>query len=100
MELYEYIMYNYGQKNDTAYNILNTIVSNFTDGDGVSDDIKRDIYRALGVSKGYTEYRAKDIASTLGVSKTAIKYNMQNMIEEKKLEIIKENSITFIRPIF
>lgn len=100
MELFEYFEYSFRQKNDAISKILEDALSRIDENNEAFTDLKRDISLALGVSKGYTEYKAKELADVLGVSKTAVKYMINKLKEENKIELIKENNITFIKPIF
>lgn len=100
MELLEYLLYNYGQKNDMIANSLDNVVEKINLNESVDDDIKRELYISLGLAKGYTEYRIKELATILGVSKSAIKYMTNTLLEEKKITMLKENNITFLVPIF
>ena len=97
MELFEYIMFNFGQQNETAANILNDLYENSKDNLSQEDLIK--IIKALNICKGYTEYRVKDIANDLGFTKTKVKYLVKQAIEENKLELLTIENVTFLRPI-
>lgn len=100
MEIFEYFEYIFRQKNEAIAKILEDTLNKIDEEDEHLSSIRRDISLALGVSKGYTEYKAKELAETLGVSKTAIKFMINKLKEENKIELIKENNITFIKPIF
>lgn len=100
MELYEFIEYNYGQKNEAIASKLETALNNIVDNENIDENIKKDIYVALGMAKGYTEYKRKQIANDIGVSKTAVKFMVDNLIAENKIKLVKENNVTFIVPVF
>lgn len=100
MELLEYVLYNYNQKNNLVVDVLSPVIEAVAKSEDVDENIKREAYRALGIAKGYTEYKAKELAGILGVSKTAIKFMTNSLVEEGKIELVKENNITFLNPIF
>ena len=98
MELQEYIMFNFGQQNDKAVEILSDLYENHKDSFTEEELIK--LIKALNVCKGYTEYRVKDIANDLGFTKTKVKYFVKQAIEENKIELVVEENVTFLKPIF
>ena len=98
MELLEYLEYHYAQKNSELAEILQKLWNESNDNQ-VPEVISNGILLALRLSQGYTQYNAKLLAQNIGVSKTAIKYMVNKLTEENKIEMIKENNITFIRPI-
>lgn len=98
MELQEYIMFNFGQQNDKAVEILSDLYENHKDSFTEEDLIK--LIKALNVCKGYTEYRVKDIANDLGFTKTKVKYLVKQAIAEKQLELVIVENVTFLKPIF
>lgn len=100
MELLEYILYNYNQKNDLVVETLLPVIDSIIKSTDIDESLKRETYKALGMARGYTEYKAKELAIILGVSKTAIKFMTNSLIEDGKLELVKENNITFLNPIF
>lgn len=100
MELLEYVLYNYNQKNDLVVQTLLPVIDVIAQSTDFDETLKREAYKALGMARGYTEYKAKELAGILGVSKTAIKFMTNSLIEEGKLELVKENNITFLNPIF
>lgn len=98
MELLEYIMYNFGQQNEKAIDILLDIYESQKENMDSETVVK--IIRALNICKGYTEYRVKDIAQDLNFSKTKVKYLVKQLIEEGKLELVTMENVTFFKPIF
>ena len=100
MELLEYLLYNYGQKNDMIANSLGDVIEKIQLNETVDEEVKRELYISFGMAKGYTEYRIKELATVLGVSKSAIKYMANTFLEENKVGMLKENNITFLVPIF
>lgn len=98
MELLEYIMYNFGQQNEKAIDILLDIYESQKENMDSETVVK--IIRALNICKGYTEYRVKDIAQDLNFSKTKVKYLVKQLIEEGKLELVTMENVTFLKPIF
>lgn len=98
MELQEYIMFNFGQQNDKAVEILSDLYENHKDSFTEEELIK--LIKALNVCKGYTEYRVKDIANDLGFTKTKVKYLVKQAIAEKQLELVIVENVTFLKPIF
>lgn len=98
MELLEYIMYNFGQQNEKAIEILSDIYESQKENMDSETVVK--IIRALNICKGYTEYRVKDIAQDLNFSKTKVKYLVKQLIEEGKLELVTMENVTFLKPIF
>lgn len=55
--------------------------------------------KALGLAKGYTEYVKQDLSSKLGVSKTAIKYIINELVKEGKVEVTTIGEIAFLKPV-
>lgn len=100
MELLEYVMYNYGQKNDRVVETLKLSLTDIIETENIDESIKRNVYVALGIAKGFTEYKGKELANELGVSKSAIKAMTNRLVGENKIELIKENNVTFIVPKF
>lgn len=97
MELLEYIMFNFGQQNDKAVEILTEI---YNSKENLDEENVIKIVKALNLCKGYTEYRVKDIANDLGFTKTKVKYLVKQLIDENKIELITIENVTFIKPIF
>ena len=99
MELYEFLLYNYSKKNDDIFNCLdeykNTLIL-----DEIEKNNLKSLYIAMGLAKGYTLYQYKKLAKELGITKTALRYMANVLINEGKVEVLKENNITFIKPIF
>ena len=79
MELLEYIMFNFGQQNDKAVEILTEI---YNSKENLDEENVIKIVKALNLCKGYTEYRVKDIANDLGFTKTKVKYLVKQLIDE------------------
>lgn len=100
MELLEFVLYNYNQKNDLVVETLLPVIDAISKSNDIDENLKREAYKALGLARGYTEYKAKELAVILGVSKTAIKFMTNSLIDEGKIELVKENNITFLNPIF
>lgn len=101
MELLEYVHYNYNQQNKLVSELLQLVIDDINSKEcNVEESTQRNIYIALGVSKGYTEYKTKELTNILGISKTSLKFMTNILIDEGKIELIKENNITFLRPIF
>ncbi len=98
MELLEYIMYNFGQQNEKAIEILLDIYE--TQKENIDSETLVKIIRALNICRGYTEYRVKDIAQDLNFSKTKVKYLVKQLIEEGKLELVTMENVTFLKPLF
>lgn len=98
MELQEYIMFNFGQQNDKAIEILTDLYENHKDS--FTEEELAKLVKALNICKGYTEYRVKDIANDLGFTKTKVKYLVKQAIEENKIELVVEENVTFLKPIF
>lgn len=98
MELFEYIMFNFGQQNEKAIEILTDLYENSKDSFDEENLVK--IIKALYNCKGYTEYRVKDIATDLGFTKTKVKYLVKQLIEENQIELITIENVTFLKPIF
>lgn len=98
MELLEYIMFNFGQQNEKAVEILTDLYENSKDSFNEENLIK--LIKALNNCKGYTEYRVKDIANDLGFTKTKVKYLVKQLIEENKIELVVTENVTFLKPIF
>lgn len=99
MELYEFLLYTYGRKNDDIFTYLNEHKNNLL-SEGTDENTLRSLYIAMGLAKGYTLYQSKKLAKELGVTKTALRYMANSLIDEGKAEILKENNITFIKPVF
>ena len=98
MELYEYVMYNYGFQNEHCSHILSRLYDSLMEkGEEAS---AMEVYRALQVSKGYTEYKVKEIADELGFTKTKVKYLVKQLSEDNQIELMVENNMTFLKPIF
>lgn len=91
-------MYNFGQQNEKAIDILLDIYESQKENMDSETVVK--IIRALNICKGYTEYRVKDIAQDLNFSKTKVKYLVKQLIEEGKLELVTMENVTFLKPIF
>ena len=91
-------MFNFGQQNDKAVEILSDLYENHKDSFTEEELIK--LIKALNVCKGYTEYRVKDIANDLGFTKTKVKYLVKQAIAEKQLELVIVENVTFLKPIF
>lgn len=98
MELLEYIMYNFGQQNEKAIEILLDVYE--TQKENMDSETIVKIIRALNICRGYTEYRVKDIAVDLNFSKTKVKYLVKQLIDEKKLELVTMENVTFLKPLF
>lgn len=99
MELLEYVNFNFLQKNDYVVEILEDLMKSLEEDENVKEEYKRTICVASGCAKGYTEYKAKELAKLLGVTKTAIKYMCDTLLEEKKIILIKDRNVTFIKPV-
>lgn len=98
MELLEYIMYNFGQQNEKAIEILMEVYE--LQKENMDSETVVKIIRALNICRGYTEYRVKDIAQDLNFSKTKVKYLVKQLIDEGKLELVTMENVTFLKPIF
>lgn len=92
-ELLEFIMYNYGKKNDDIAERLEPLVQKVED-----ESLKAELYSILGISKGYTEYIAKNIAELTGINRTKVKATVKQMLEEGKVESIVMNKTTYLVP--
>lgn len=97
MELLEYVNYNYKQKNDNAVRLIEESIELIRNEESIPEEVRKKIYTALGYAKGYTEYKTKELSNILGVSKTAIKFMTNKLLEEKIIELVKENNVTFIK---
>lgn len=99
MNIIDYLLENYNKKNDLLINTLIPIVDSIQENQYIDENIKKEVYKALFIAKGYTEYKCKEISSILDISKTALKYKINKLIYEHKLEIVKYNNVTFLKPI-
>lgn len=98
MELLEYLLFNFNSVSENTVKVLEKLFEKIKDDESVKEEYKKEIYLALGCAKGYTEYKTKELAKTLGVTKTAIKYMINNLLKDDKIEVIKERNISFLKP--
>lgn len=92
-ELLEFIMYNYGKKNDDIAEKLEPVIDKVED-----EEVKAELYSILAISKGYTEYIAKNISELTGITRTKVKTTVKQMLEEGKVENIVMNKTTYLVP--
>lgn len=103
-KLLDIILINYKNKsNADVINSLETsckLLSSISDKNIIEvEEALYEINRAIGISKGYTEYVKNKLSSDLGISKTAIKYIVKQLINENKIEVVTIGEISFIKPI-
>lgn len=99
MELLEYVLFNFNCVSENTVSILQGLFDRVQNDDDIKEDYKKEIYSALCCARGYTLYKSKELAKALGVTKGSIKYMVDKLVEEKKLEVIKEYNISYLKPI-
>jgi hypothetical protein len=67
--------------------------------ENVSQDVKNGVFRALQMARGLTEYKASTVATDLGLAKSRVKALMKQAVDEGKVELVVEYSLTFIKPV-
>jgi hypothetical protein len=98
-ELLEYFVYNYRMENPILTEHLSTLFERMKNADDVPQDVKTEVFKAMQMSKGFTEYKAATVAADLGLTKSRIKALMKQAVDEGKVEMVVEYNLTFIKPI-
>ena len=71
-EIHEYLQYNASVvKNDEVVKLLENAISCFDENTPV--ELVNSIYRALGMSNGWIEYKVKDFANETGLTRSAVR---------------------------
>lgn len=99
MELLEYVLFNFNCISENTVSILQGLFNRVESDDSIKEEYKKEIYSALCCARGYTLYKSKELAKALGVTKGSIKYMVDKLAEEKKLEVVKEYNISYLKPI-
>ena len=98
-ELLEYFNYNYRMQNPYIENLLLDLFKQVENDETVSQEIKNGVFRALQMARGLTEYKAATVATDLGLAKSRVKALMKQAVDEGKVELVVEYSLTFIKPV-
>lgn len=98
-ELLEYFVYNYRMENPILTEHLVALFDSIKDSENVPQDVKTEIFKAMQMSRGYTEYKAGSVAQDLGLTKSRVKTLMKQAVDEHKIEMVVEYNLTFIKPI-
>lgn len=94
-EILEYLQYNCNMnRSDKIIESLEEAISKFDSTTPI--ELKLPIYSALGIAKGWIQYRVKDFAVETGLTRTAVRTQVKQLEMANLITLEKMDTVTFI----